>query len=236
MKLLSVDFDFFFQENHMDDWSHNEENPFLHEAVWSFRAADFLSWDKPLPGLSGDQLNFWGRFRFTKNTELFYADSHAMIARAELLYGGITEIWNFDAHHDAYQTIGQVCEQPVITCDNWATYLSMCASIHSVIPAWDKKNLYADKPKVHITRMVDYPHNYRLVFDRIFVCRSSCWVPSWLEDGFWKFIADCPVEHKINVDGMTPRQFSLEDANVIADQIRKIRNDHINSARMPDVR
>src|SRR5574340_1024527 len=108
MNLLSVDWDFFFPEPSPDDgrnvelfdWGH-KENSFFIDALWTFRAGAFLRAGLELPGLSGEQEDFWERFRFAPDAELFWAESHSAAGLHEVEQR-VTHVWNYDAHHDAW--------------------------------------------------------------------------------------------------------------------------------------
>ena len=206
MRMLSVDFDFFFPEDQDWDWSHGEsfKYKFLDDMIWETRAAQFIAKGLALPSTSGDEVNFWKRFKFN-DAHLYYADSHVKIITTELLMG-INQIYNFDAHHDAF-----TFPSLEISAENWAVDLVPWIKVVHVAPSWSEKNSYC-KPVVHIKRYVDEGKPFKRVFDSIFVCRSGGWTPTWLEDKFWKFIEDCPTSFKSNMDNMTKREFSMENA------------------------
>ena len=56
-------------------------------------------------------------------------------------------------------------------------------------------------------------------FDRVFLCRSGGWSPSWLDPKFNAFVQACPVEEKIDI-GLTPRVW---DPAQLDEQLRQMR-------------
>jgi hypothetical protein len=87
MRILSVDWDFFFPVPNADpqlwalyDWQQGE-NPFFSSGfVWVTRATGFTMNGLPLPGTTGEEQTFWSRFRFKEDCWLWVAESHSEIA------------------------------------------------------------------------------------------------------------------------------------------------------------
>ena len=224
MRLLSVDWDYFLPIPEDDphalyDWGHTESISFMKDGIWTIRAGSFLFQGYPLPGLSGDVKDFWGRF-CNLCGELYFADSHSMIYSPKVR-SGITEIWNFDAHHDAYWTSKEVQTEGKVNCENWATvFASMGVTVKTFFPTWNNYSLEYKMPlPLGMPRIqLDPGTPFHKQFDRIFVCRSGAWTPSWLEEAFWDFIASCPTNTRVNVDGVSRREFNIADAQEIARQ------------------
>ena len=60
-----------------------------------------------------------------------------------------------------------------------------------------------------------------VIFDRIFVCKSPAWVPSWCDADWKRFIESAPVRRRVNLDGSKMlRTFDLAAAQEEADMIR----------------
>lgn len=225
MRLLSVDWDFFFPVPELDreflyDWGHREDIPFMLEGIWDIRASDFMHRGKILPDTSGDEEKFWDRFKFAEGATLYYADSHCRIFSPEVA-DGASEVWNFDAHHDAFHTPKQVIKAGVVSCEDWAIGFYLNSSkIRVIYPGWGKW-LKKNKPTIVIPTVVDSGKPFRKSFDKIFLCRSGAWTPTWIEDKFWKFIDDCPVSNIVKLDNMSRRHFSMKEAKEIGKQLSK---------------
>lgn len=229
-RLLSVDWDFFFPVPEVDaeflyDWGHREDLALMKEEIWVFRAADFLQRGKPLPDTDGRECDFWSRFRFNPDAKLYYADSHSQIFKPEVFEDGVTEIWSFDAHHDAFKTPKEVIRTNQVTCESWAVaaWLNK-AKVRVFYPPWREYALKEEKPKVPIHIELD-PQNrkpFRQPFDKVFVCRSGAWTPTWLEDKFWEFIFSCPALEKVNLDGIKRREYPQEEADKLAKAEKKV--------------
>lgn len=217
MRLLSVDWDFFFPIPNSDpyglyDWGHHENMAFMVDGIWAIRAANFQHAKLRLPGTSGEEATFWQRFRFAPGARLYYTDSHCRIARPEVR-AGITEVWNFDAHHDAYKPAQDVLATNTVACDTWATaFHLMGIKVRTFFPAWHGDYVGRDKPAVSMPAVqVDRGQAFNRLFDGVFVCRSGAWTPTWIEDAFWQFIAACPVTEHHPLDDIAERQFVVAD-------------------------
>jgi hypothetical protein len=219
VNLLSVDWDFFCPTSNepgvsgLYDWGHRDAGQLFLEYLWYPRAAAFKVNNVPLPDTSGEELTFWNRFRFKEGCKLYFADSH-VCAYDEQVRDSVFNVVNFDAHHDGgYNTsIRDILKTQRVDCGSWmvAYHLQGC-HVQTVYPKWKEWAMKAE-PKPAIPKMVrrvdgskTMPANF-MVFDRIFVCRSGGWSPSWLDDKFFKFLADCPIKDQIDI-GLTPRTF-----------------------------
>jgi hypothetical protein len=245
VNILSLDWDTFFHDRANDpeqwnlyDWGHCESRSFIEEA-WEVRAAGFLSHDMPLPGTTGEEDDFWTRFRIKRTGKLVYCESHALMSmpRKTLglrsVAGGV--LWTYDAHHDLgygnYRSEADDQERTLETevgdrwnCENWGLlwYLGG-AEIHVRYPTWRDPDDEV-KPFVNVDIQVDAVDNRPSVeFDRVFVCRSGAWTPSWLDESFFAFVERAPIDCKINLDGVTPRTLDLTLAEHIATECLRLR-------------
>jgi len=216
VRLLSVDWDFFFpvpnpidDKEFMYDWGHREDMPFMKEAIWYIRAQPFVANGVPLPMTSSEEENFWKKFYFTSNATLYYADSHVHVFEPQVRQG-VRELWNFDAHHDSFRDIKTVVSEKVIKCDSWATaFHMMCGDVMLYYPSWGKPYL-AELSKPYVKMRIHFdrpPRKYNVVFDKVFLCRSGAWTPSWIEDKFWGFIENCPVKKRQMIGALDKRVF-----------------------------
>jgi hypothetical protein len=221
MRLLVVDFDFFFPNREWDpkewqfwDWGHSEsyKQKFQTDILWSSRAAAFQSAGIDLPGLTGEQTDFWKRFTFRPHVDLFYADSNKY-AIIDQVSRDIEEVWLFDAHHDSgygNRTADEMTVSQSVDCGDWMmAYDLWGVDGHVRYPRWRQEGLPEgeswldmETPTVELDRRIDDPDEELPRFDRIFVCRSGSWVPPWdgIEDAFWKFLGDAPVQRRRAVD------------------------------------
>jgi hypothetical protein len=137
VRLLSCDWDSFFK-NELEagsldsrkwglfDWGHREA-PFFIDTVWGGRGAAFLRQEGVLPGTTGEEVGFWQRFRFTRACKTYIAESHAFAAMPEV-QARVTEVVNFDAHHDGgyvqdgtptWDRLHKLLVAPTVACDTW---------------------------------------------------------------------------------------------------------------------
>ena len=209
--LLSVDWDYFFAEpwgmesqdrtgsrQHLGlyDWGHKEA-PFFADFVWTVRAAGFQGMGLELPTTDGLEAGFWGRVRIAEDSQLYLADSHAMASSEEVLEG-IDEVWNYDAHHDCgYSPERDMADlrQGIVQCGNWAMYAFLAHGIRveQRYPTWKTRALEVDHPPGWVNARHASWNEITPEFDRVFVCRSSCWVPPWCDEAFARFVDACPA-------------------------------------------
>lgn len=244
-RLLSVDFDYFFEEKSFDpdfwmlyDWGHRDGGNLFLERLWYSRAAAFKANNLELPTTTGLEKNFWDRFSFPKSTVLYYADSHVNIYN-ERVRKNITEVYSYDAHHDGgYQNPQDDVERRKaqtawmengkVTCEDWAFAYQYIHQIPVKVyyPAWKEWAMKAEPEPLdkYLERFVDAGEN--LVgknFHRIFVCRSGGWFPSWLDDKFDAFVKACPVKTKIPIGSIENRNFDEYQLNLEIEQMLECR-------------
>ena len=248
MKLLVVDFDFFFPNLNgsgkkgweLYDWAHREAPFFIDGPVWNMRATAFMMRGMELPGLSGEQRQFWSRFKFDPDAALYIADSNSMAASNELFDGvdRFSEVWLYDAHHDCgyppqgraellgtseqrMKCITDTLAESTYSCENWMLlHWGLGSKLHVRYPSWMSDWAEPEEddmilPIEFVDRRVDSPENRPdVVFDRVFVCRSGAWVPPWCDRGFLKFIKNAPRSmplHWLDDKSQEPRAFSVEE-------------------------
>lgn len=248
MKLLSIDWDFFFPVPRSDpqglfDWGH-QENPFFRTTIWPVRASSFLAADLPLPPLSGEQTACWDRFRIAEGAPLYVADSHALIA-ADAIVAGVDEVWSFDAHHDlGYERddLPRLFATGTIRCDTWGLAYGLYGiGVHVRFPTWarwrddvasllplSRQVLDAGSGSIAVET-----NDERLpIFDKVFLCRSGCWVPPWHDEAFTDLVGRFPGHQVIESrtlpgaaddDGVLPRDFPLEEVTALTDATRNLR-------------
>ncbi len=248
--LLSVDWDFFFLEGDPDtadnfvlcDWG-RRETPLFITGLWEHRAAAFYDYQLPLPGLSGEQENFWSRFQFHPHAKLYTSESHCDIVQKE--FDMTREVWNFDAHHDlgySTESILSLLTQGRVDCSNWGIHYAfhpVSAWYHVVYPRWKTwadevepvsvlrrmwKEATVESVERRVTLLMDSESvaTNTPVFDAVFVCRSGAWVPPWnnMDDAYLRFLDDCPVQNRVELRPLYPRKFDGDKA--ILHQLRGV--------------
>ena len=169
----------------------------------------------------GHELKFWDRFSFSEDAILTYADSHSQIYNPKVIKG-ITEIDNYDAHHDSYQTPKDVVKRGIVDCSSWATYACMQGiKVTTFYPKWGSYLPETTKPKVNQVIHIDRQKPVKQIYDRIFVCRSGAWTPTWIEDKFWDFIDRCPARRKVQI-AMSKRQYNQKEVDTYLEQNKKL--------------
>lgn len=213
--LLSVDWDYFLpipkgREWFLYDWSHKEAPFFYSSELWASRAYGFKAANKSRPYPDPKVVHgFWDKFRFSEDCKVYVADSHACIAQV----WGLVEcnidttghtvpridycpefgvIHNFDAHHDCGYPNEQESSH-YIYCSDWAMHaIDQGMRVYTWYPEWREVEDEPD-PRRSMYREVFNPVPHGLpttVIDRVFVCRSSDWMPPWCDPEFDELIQD----------------------------------------------
>ena len=193
------------------DWQMAEGRmPALDQIVWEGRVRNFTHWGldlKELTKLTPDPLDFITNLSCSIGGAMvptWYADSHAwaaVICRDLCQEFGPLDVVNFDAHHDLgydYENYAEIDDEHT-ACDTWALaglQRGWISSYTLVYPDWlDGHEISPNRWKllkpVHdritVTTWAEF-----LTRDEIddaeaaFFCRSSSWVPPWLDEGFQK--------------------------------------------------
>lgn len=226
MRLLSVDWDYFFPvagprspDYLLYDWGHSESRPaFLEHLLWSQRVIGILGHNRELPDTSGEEENFWDRFDFSPKCKLYISNSHLDIYTKKI-QSRVDEIFNYDAHHDLgynIESISEWIDKNRVTCEDWALACLLAnKEVHTIYPNW-KDWVMESEPVDHLhdflpmTREFDSGNAIGKIH-RIFLCRSSAWTPPWLDEKFNQFVEKCPVETKVVLD-LPDRQWSWDYA------------------------
>ena len=210
MNLLSVDWDYFFDLSGektdqwaLYDWGHSEKwGSDLLGVIWQSRAIGFTHYGLPLPTTTGEEATFWSRFRFSEDAELYVAESHKA-AISPVVAEGITEVWNYDAHHDAgydKAALLTVMNDQRVSCQDWLLGYKVTngltgKNMHVRYPKWRAYALKEEPtpPLKGIDRAVDDGEPVDTIFDRVFIARSGAWTPPWVDEQFQELVASCPV-------------------------------------------
>ncbi len=190
MRILSVDWDYFFPETDQFDWGHRESQ-FFTESIWGMRAGctSMVSGKAAIDIMRPRRsyVRFWDNFDMPPD-HIIIAESHLSLLQA-IQEQDIKdlEVWNFDAHHD----LGYGMKEA--NCGNWALkaveegYIS---SYKLVYPSWRYSH-----PEAEIPRLpgLDFEHFYEIPdirgsIDVVFICRSGSWTPTWCDAHWCKFI------------------------------------------------
>jgi len=196
MNLLVIDWDYFFPspgDDPLFDWGHSESSEIYHDVIWTARAAGLQSAGRALPMTTGQEHTFWQRFRISRSATVYIADSNVQ-ACAPAVMQRVRHVWLYDAHHDSgyrgradLRSLTRVGE---FTCENWTiAYWLKRATIHMRYPSWRSYALDLEpEPPIDVDRQVDDGAPVPEMFSRIFICRSSAWVPPWLDTAFTTFV------------------------------------------------
>jgi hypothetical protein len=232
MKLLSIDWDYFFPCSDYYDWGANEENSLFYEMVWSTRCHNkhmvthHKVLDEYLPTVPE---NFWS---IVKNRPpLFIADSHLLILDVIKTIGfseGI--IHNLDAHHDYFY---QYDDSVKIDCSNWGKYVlteRIAKELHLHYPKWRRQS--KEDYELKLTS-VSYDLPDVQDYDAVFICRSSCWTPPWSDSDFDNFVVkpDFDIEC-LDSRLLVERHPNIQEAKVIAEQMDKIISEMMKGTRV----
>lgn len=167
---------------------------------------------------------------------------------------------NFDAHHDLgyceWARINEMLKEGVCTCDMWlCALMKWWPQLESriVFPDWMKEEYIIEKqlkslealPR-DVTSRVDMDFfsddeeeinpvviesGEQLDVQAVFVCRSSAWVPPWLDEDFVQFVRDGEDEmgsqalSPFKTTPMEPRtDFDYDQAVLLAEQWKLLRS------------
>lgn len=213
MLLLTVDWDWFWNEPADIDWGHREGGPFFENLIWSVRSVG--------AGMSGISLRevmskdvdprpdgFWEKLVKLgfdlQSAKLTISDSHMYAAQAfapvlGALSVGSRRIVNIDAHHDlgyGSPKIRKMWDEGKVEAGGWLGFLIrvMGCSADIVYPSW--KGLRERIPRTKEARRAEVrvfgqgdpvPGGSVLA---LHVARSPAWSPPWGDDGFRSFVKE----------------------------------------------
>lgn len=246
LNLLSVDFDYFFpifpysesdSDNPSDwmlyDWGQSDsQNILLSNFLWEVRASTFLRVLEYLPPTSGEEKNFWDKFKFSKDAKLYICDNHG--AGAELFDEELyeltryDEIWNFDMHHDCGYTSVEHDEAVVesYNCGSWLLGFGLNGhtKIHIRYPSWADFQLDHDIPFNFTpeSRKVFMGKDKLPVFTDVLLARSPQWTASWIDKSFWEFLENCPVKNIEYLEEVPVREFDIGNVDKLMTAESKI--------------
>jgi len=223
MKILSIDWDYFYPDSIDYDWGANEERDIYLNFLWKMRVSNVnLITQVPalkeyVPKIPKD---FWTG-TVSNKPSLLVTDSHADI---DEIIKDNSIVVNLDAHHDYGYDM-----KDKLDCGNWAQIAKEEGRIkeyHLVYPGWR-----LDKPEdeehtvQHLilqTRItsISYKLPAKQDYDIIFICRSGCWTPPWHDNKFFKFAKSSPHNSDIQYD-VLPREFDMKQALQLGKEMQK---------------
>lgn len=196
--VVSVDWDYFLPHcTDYYDWGHDENSFMFYEFIWPIRATNrgpkSLGLDRPaIESVRVDPervRSFWKRTLGVSPWAVCIADSHKDIIPWLNGHGHLGQrrlnVINFDAHHDmGYAGTGKIRN---LDCGNWVQYLRQqkrLASYTLVYPAWRKAHPEMAEGKTPDATRIIYGEwtDEPIESIYVFLCRSSCWMPSWCDD------------------------------------------------------
>lgn len=197
--IVTVDWDYFFPNIDGYDWGHSEDFPIMYEWIWGIRHKDKnlrtgeVAKDTVLA--SSDYLDFWSKVCVDKPVVLSITESHKdlyqVIEGIGLNMNYDTQLWNFDAHHDMYDSGVD------LSCGNWAAKLINEKKLkpenyHVIYPEWRRDEPDSEPNSNFVPTGAAFHYDIPEVFPvmpfLLHICRSSCWTPSWEDDKWIKFI------------------------------------------------
>lgn len=243
MKILSVDWDYFFPDSEPYDWGNFEPTEdrvklFMNNLVWRFRwsnvhccgpyIGDKVAIDHYVPNKK-IITNFFDKVVKGEPKKIVIADTHRdivdLLKQFYSLNGKkIEEVVNFDAHHDYGYN-----QEVRLDCGNWA---KLCKKLYSkytlYYPKWRKENKEGNIGKMRFTPKYGLPRK-AVEFDVIFVCRSGSWTPPWADDDFILFVSQLQryksgwENASLDYHLLNRREFIPEDVNTTNLIIKELR-------------
>jgi len=250
MRMLSIDWDYFFADLAWMDWGHNESALML-ELIWTTRvdslnlktresALDYVLPNlKLLYGGDGDK-GFLERVlakECERNLRLFVAESHVELLRWLDSYKlrQSEEIWisNYDQHHDCGYS-----DMPSgsYDCGAWAKGAYDIGKLNQYYlhyPAWRKDQPERSdrelKKRMKGFGVWDFAIKDPKRFDAVFICRSGGWTPPWCDADFIRFVSTVKrwcrrFEILGDRDPMIPRRPNMQEALLLREQATKQMN------------
>jgi len=196
VKILSVDWDYFFPDTFPFDWGHRE-NVFMCEAIWNFRitSRNLLTKARAIDVFrprKRDLETFWESIYPTTRPEplsLCITESHrdlyTYLKWINRQFKVEIEVFNFDAHHDIHY--GQKDEPE---CGNWVvrSYIDNLLQKYTLIyPRWRLHSAEGFGTDFEYDRYFKIP-DVLPSFQFVFICRSSAWTPPWYDHKWLEFV------------------------------------------------
>jgi hypothetical protein len=228
--VLSVDWDYFFPDPTWYDWTHNEESSLFYEMIWSTRPSsrNMMTGDIAYQSFVPDRKlldGFWDRVLGPCHPLIYVCESHKTLGEALDKVSMPMDIWNFDQHHDLGYD-----KREEMDCGNWAAHVlkrNKRSRYNLVYPPWraEKGNQEKD-PTCRKKPRVLYEVTQKIEPDVLFVCRSSCWTPSWSDKDWLAFLEPLekiacgyPWKERKFVEFVTKARYpNLAESAVIASQ------------------
>jgi hypothetical protein len=212
MRLLSIDWDYFYSDSLPYDMGHNEAySGILANLLWTTRCNSVNLFtheslmDAYVPSVPR---GFWGKV--LKNKPVIYmAESHKEIW--DLLESEI-QVVSLDAHHDCgYCPIDK--KSLCVDCSNWGAVGRMLGRIGSMdlyYPTWrkDTPEGFLHGRKVYKPSSISYGLPSPAEYDKVFVCRSGAWTPPWHDAAFDRFVrqSGCTIVGKVPQRGVSIKE------------------------------
>jgi hypothetical protein len=233
MRVLSVDWDYFFTDLAWMDWGHSE-SPLLTHFIWTVRAGDrhlktqqsALEYVQPR---AAEMEVFWRRVLDpARRPHVLVAESHLELWRwLEAQIFPVQELVNFDAHHDC----GYGGANEAVDCGNWVRALldpqeRRLAQYTLRYPCWRRGALTEQgwanvKRRTGVRAVFGWPRRPSR-YDVVFVCRSGAWTPSWCDAQFFQFLE--PLRARscswLQLGELAPRTPTMSQALILRDQFR----------------
>ena len=220
MKILSIDWDYFWPSSAEYDWSANETRALFHNWVWVTRpnSRGLHSKRRAVEAYKPTvPPNFWSLITNSPK-KAYMAESHFMIYNAlknNRIYGA--EVVNIDAHHDNGYDGNRGMK--IVSCENWGWIMRITGQIDKFVqfyPEWRKKER-ENEPNEPMRFRYGLPKPE--IYDYVFLCRSGCWAAPWYDDKFVEFYESAPFQWEMMDDMVKkPRDFTLQEAIKRADE------------------
>ena len=237
MRILTIDWDFFFPSPIGYDWGHGE-SPLLVDLIWPLRCdhVHMSSGKEVLEHYLPDvPEGFWNIVTNRSKLPVIVGDSHAyiwyIIREIDPLEDGFVELTNIDAHHDCgYHND----DDENVRCSNWAGVSKMVGYVEYYrlfYPEWRKEEKegfdeslsFDHRPEEVEMGILPPPQDY----DVVYVCRSGAWTPPWCDGDFRAWIESAGFKEvqtpydEIMTTSRPPA--TMEEAKKVRDDFRKMR-------------
>jgi hypothetical protein len=188
--LLTVDWDYFIDEDPMWDLGHKESVTHL-DLIW--RARGNLIGKMHTTGV---EKSFWKKLPVTTDCPVFVSDSHCF---AYEFAKQVDHVLLVDRHHDCWPA-----EKNRIECDTWlGEWLRRRAKRKVTWLRPKNAKMIYEVPKVFDTRFIvtdDIMTIQPYVAEIVHICRSGCWCPPWLDIDFVNFLKDLrPLKDVVSI-------------------------------------